>query len=307
MSNIVRIKNVTASALFVLGRELESEVYFTIPQSELTQHAEDDFLFQSVADQVIVINDGENDFDDVTQGWKWLTGNTLPPRTTEGYWTVFNRAESQLEGNKVINWFTSRMVDADSSYSDTMVIPEGKTFVLQMFGTDSPNVSVFAYVEYLVYVSGEGELVRFNPAIDPNSFYAMTVSTTAESIDHTISVDFNVYVSANDLPYPAVYAALREDDTLTYHVVTDINVSAQTIEVSAPARKQMNPGTRIALVDRAITALGTDSNTAVITFSSPLEFKGNGQNMLKITVQNQDPLNAGIVGASVNGFLKPTN
>lgn len=306
MSRIVRIKNVTNSAFFISGYELQPDIYFTISNNNLNYFSEDDNLFLKIGLGEVLVNDGTSaDFTDTTSGWNWLVGNTEPPKTEEGFWTVSNRSESLLTGNQTVNWVANRFLDSQSEFSETFIIPNNRSFVLTMFSTDSPNVSVFSTLEFFLHIQDE-EYFRISTNIDPSMVWVMKSTVSADSSDGQVNVTYNQYVDPVALPVSSVYAVTPvsgENSVLGYIKVNEINISSNTIFFSAFSNFDFFPNARIGLVDRYITALGTESNTAIVSYASPLTFVGNGKNFLKLTVRNTHQTDAGFAGAAINGYL----
>lgn len=306
-SRIIKLFNNHTDAIFVRGDQILPGEYYTVPQTELSFLINDELLFSDISTGKLLVNDGANNIINSVEGWGWLIGNNAPPKSSEGYWSVTNKSESLLDGNQTVNWVSNRFLDSLSEYSETFIIPNNKTFVFTLFGTDSPNVSVFSTVEFYQYMNDE-EYFRISPNIDPSNVWVFKSVSSADSSTGTAEITYNNYIDNQNLPVSAIYAVTPvsgENSVIGYIKINDIDTSANTILFSAFSSFDFQPNARIGLVDRYITALGTDSNTATVTYNSPLTFTGNGKNFLKLTVRNTHSTDAGFAGATVNGFLKP--
>lgn len=75
----VKIKNTSGEEGTWLGQTLADEATYDIPTAELTQWADDQDVFDDVANGNLTINDGVNDITDTLDGWKILTGTQQMP------------------------------------------------------------------------------------------------------------------------------------------------------------------------------------------------------------------------------------
>jgi len=305
---IIRIFNRSGGDSTWMGQLIANDDFVDLSENEATAWARDDVVIASISNGDLVVSDGNVEFASLAEGLNWLTGNTQPPRSEEGFWYVTNKAESMLVGNQTVNWVSNRFLDSLSEYTETFIIPNNRTFVLTLFGTDSPNISIFSTVEFYQHIEND-EYVRISPNIDPSNVWVFKSVTSADSSIGFVNVSYNPYVDIENLPVSSVYAVTPvsgENSVIGYIKINEINISANTIVYSALSNFDFLPNARIGLVDRYITALGTNSNTATVTYTSPLTFSGNGKNFLKVTVRNTHSTDAGFAGAALNGFLKPT-
>lgn len=304
---IIRVFNRSGGDSTWLGQLIENDDFIELSENEATTWAGNNLVVQDVANGNLTVSDGTTEFTGAAEGLNWLSGNVQPPRTSEGFWSVTNKAESLLDGNQTVNWVSNRFLDSLSEYNETFIIPENKTFIFTLFGTDSPNVSVFSTIEFYQYL--DGEYYRISPNIDPFNVWVFKSTTSADSSIGTVAISANPFIDIYNLPVSSIYAVTPVSGLNTvkgYIKINEIDASASHIHFSAFASFDFEPEARIGLVDRYIVALGTNSNTATVTYYSPLTFTGNGRNFLKLTVRNTHSTDAGFAGAAVNGFLKPT-
>jgi len=81
MSRIVQVKNASGADGNWMGQTIIAGEYHDI-SSLSTEWGDDDAVFASVANGDLVVNNGSNDFTNVTSGWDWILGDTMPMSST---------------------------------------------------------------------------------------------------------------------------------------------------------------------------------------------------------------------------------
>ena len=93
----------------------------------------------------------------------------------------------------------------------------------------------------------------------------------------------------------------------TFYVnITDITTGTNSITLETGLPNDIATGTFIGLVDRVIGQKGNDSSFGMISWTTPPRFFGDGDRYLKITIENTDSTDGGLVTGTVNGWLTPT-
>lgn len=76
----IRIKNNTGSVGVWAGQTIDPDEYYTLLEADLIDWRTDSFVFQSVADGDLIVNNGTDetfDIADPIEGWAWLNGTAI--------------------------------------------------------------------------------------------------------------------------------------------------------------------------------------------------------------------------------------
>lgn len=306
-TRIVKVKN-TGSNDTWLGQSISTGQYYTIQSSQLVHWAENDKVFTDIGSGKLVVNKGtepDDDISDPTQGWLWLIGDTLPPRTADGDWHIVTENFAHVTGNEVINWTVEKYLDAGASFEEKFIIPNGRTFTLNFLEGGSFTVPTHIKLEYFIYIGSE--FIRCNPEIRFDEIHLTTVNGI-----HSQSETVIVLNNANDeLDYIEIgmyYAFKDGSGEPIIRKVVDVFPGSDSIEIDEGLPVGgISDGTYFGLCDRVIGQKANQIASSVIDWVSPPRFVGDGINYLLLTITNEDDVDAGLVTAMVNGWHTDTS
>lgn len=304
LNRIIRLKNNTTESINISGIILRPNEIYYVNSDQYLSILDDPFIFDHVAcDKISVGN--ENQFFNKKIGWDWLIGNVYPPRTSEGYWTILNKSESEIYESELFSWCSERYIDSMESFSEVMILPSSKTLVIESILLNSREANCFCSLEFYKFFSEDNVTYRVNPNINYWGLRSMEVTVTANETN-VINVNFINTVSAENLPINSMYCFTTPSGNKYINNIVSIDVSAQQIVLVSSFNVQIEPGTYITLVDRPIVMLNSERSTTNINFNTPLRFVGDGNSYLKITIINSDNISPTSVGFLVNGYIKQT-
>lgn len=308
MTKVIRVYNRSGQDDTWMGQLISNAGYVELSEDMGRIWSDDDEVFQSIGSGDLTVNDGAGDIKDPTAGYKWLSGNDTPPRTSEGIWQQMLVAPSQLAGNKGINWVMNTYIEAGAEYEETMTVPDGMTFVLNWVAVDSPTVPSHTTVTWEYWSEAKGKFIMVAPDVCPVSQFSMKVKeTVATSGVSTISVTAAPKFSLDYIEPETLWVFASSNGTTVQHTrITSADSSAKTITLSAPTVHPLNEDSYITLVERPVASIGTVGSPGKLDWAAPVTFEGNGKNFVNIKIRNVDESLAGQCTVMVNGYLTPT-
>ena len=132
-TRVVKVRNMSGSDDTWVGQLITDGSYYQVQSTELVRWANSDKVFTDIGSGALIVNTGEEsagDLVDPVEGWRWLVGDTEPPRTVDGDWHIVAENFAHVTGNNAINWTVEKCLDAGTSYSEKFIVPNGRTFTL---------------------------------------------------------------------------------------------------------------------------------------------------------------------------------
>lgn len=254
----------------------------------------------------IIINDGTKDLTKL-KALKYVWDMPLEATnvTADGDWHVVNENFGHVTGNNIVNWTFEKFLDASISYSEKYLIPNNKTLTLNFIEAGSSSVSTNVTLEYYDMINGT--LCRINPEVRVEETYLITVDGAHSSGATTIAVSDTDTNTLQQVETGLCYGFKDGSNDTFYDIVTDISTGNSTITLQNGLPNDIADGTLVGLVDRVVGQKGNKSSFGIINWVTPPRFFGDGDRYLKITIENNDPTNGGLVTGTFNGWLTPTD
>jgi len=158
------------------------------------------------------------------------------------------------------------------------------------------DTSYYGYIEKKV-----GEYI-FIPEIRVDEINRTTVNGI-HAVDSTI-ITMNNANNELDHVEPNLYYGFKDGAAAAfYRKVTAVDTGANTVTLdSGLPTGGVADGTSFGLTDRVIGQKANQIASSIINWTSPPQFFGDGINYLKLTISNEDTVDAGLVTAMINGW-----
>lgn len=304
MARIVKIKNASGAQGTWLGQVIEDGAYYELQPTEYIPWSIDNEVFTDIGAGNLIVNKGAepaDDIADVTKGHAWLSGNTEPQKTADGDWHMVTENFAHVTGNEAINWTVEKFLDANTKFSEMMIIPNNRTFVINFLEGGSFTVPTHIKIEWLEDIGGS-VFVRRNPEIRIEEIHRTTVNGAHAAVATVITMN-----NANnelDQIEPGLYYGFKDGSNTTfYRKVNSVDIGANTITLdSGLPTGGIADGTLFGLTDRVIGQKANQIASSIINWISPPQFYGDGTNYLLLTISNEDTVESGLVTAMINGW-----
>jgi len=279
MARIVKVKNNSGLGGTWLGVPLANGLYYQIPDSKINQWILDNKVFTDVGNGNLVVNNGADTIDDiidVTKGWAWLTGNTEPQKTADGDWHFVQENFAHVTGNNALNWTIEKSLDANTSYTETMIIPNNRTLTLNFLEGGAFTVPTHIKLEWLEDIGGGVFIVR-NPEIRLDEIRMATVN----GIHSATSTTITMYNSNGELSQvePNLYYGFKDGSNATfYRQVTAIDTVANTVTLSSglPASTGITATGTVTLTAGAVSSITITDGGTMYSSTPTVTISGDG-------------------------------
>ena len=136
-----------------------------------------------------------------------------------------------------------------------------------------------------------------------------TANLVANAVDTiTVTDGGTMYTSAPTVTISGDGTGATATAVMTGDVVTSVTVdtggsgyTTATVTFGTPDGSILG-GTRLGLTDRVIGQKANQIASSIINWTSPPQFFGDNVNYLKLTISNEDTVDAGLVTAMINGW-----
>ncbi len=304
MPRIVKVKNDSGSTDTWVGQQIADGAYYELQATEIVPWSADTKVFDDIGTGNLVVNKGAEPGDDITdvvKGWKWLAGNVEPPTTADGDWHIVSENFAHVTGNETINWTVEKSLNSEASFSEKFIIPNNRTFTLNFLEGGSFTVPTYIKIEWFEDIGGS-VFMRRNTEIRLDEIFLTTVNGAHAAAATVITINN----ANNELDYveTGLYYGFKDGAGAPfYHKVNSVDTVANTVTLDTGLPTGgVADGTNFGLTDRVIGQKANQVASSVINWMSPPQFFGDGINYLKLTISNEDTVDAGLVTAMINGW-----
>jgi hypothetical protein len=307
MARLIRVKNTNSTDSWE-GQTIAPGEYYTLDETEHKRWGDSQKVNGSVANGTLIVNNGADtvdDFSDPIAGWKWLTGDTMPPQSSDGDWHVVNENFAHVSGNYGINWTVECELENDESYQEKLILPAGRHATLNILRGGSDRVPSSILLEWYEELTVD-VYMRVNPWVRADEQIAGVINGAHATNDTVITI----YNTNNDIDWIMAdhyYCFAHTSGGFHAKVISvDIPNSQFTLEAGIPVG--LNNGDKIALTDRPIGRIGSQIASDSLAWTSPPNgFIGNDKNYFLLTMTNDDDEDVGLINATLNGWHTATN
>jgi len=307
-NRIIRIKNAGTIGGTWNGVTIPMGIYYDIPFTDSMHWSEDATVVADISNGTLVVNKGADLVDDIiniVEALNWLSSELNPSRTVDGDLTIVQENNAHVTGNKVINWTLEEYLNASNTFSEIFIIPNGRTATINFLQGGSYTVPTYISLEYFQMINGT--MQRINPDIRPDEVPTFSIATNHLIGDTVLTINnTNNEIDLIDITPTSNLYCFDDAGNIFYANITAIDIVAGTIILSSPLTVNVSAGTLSTNVSRVIGQKGTQISSSELSWVSPPRFYGDGVSYLKVTIENKDVVNDGLVTASLNGWHTPS-
>jgi len=229
----------------------------------------------------------------------------IPNVTADGDPHFVQENFAHVTGNSGINLPIEKFLEANTEYSEKLIIPEGRLVTLNYIEGGSPKVPTYMKIEWYIEITENAQpiFMRVNPWVRSAEVSYMKVDGAHTTGDTVLTVAESG-VTLADLEVNLYYGFCLGGGVGFYRKVISKDTVNNTVTLIEGIPMDVPDNSCIGLTDRPIGQIASQAgpSASLNWVSPPTGFIGNDKNYFKVTIKNEHSEDSALAFGSVNGW-----